>query len=180
MQMNAAPALINTPVLETERLILRAPQASDFAPYADFIASDRGRYMGGPMPRDLAWRAFASGFGHWVIRGFGGFVVTLKSTGAAIGRVGPWFPESWPEPEIGWGLWDHSAEGKGYAFEAAAAALRHAFRDLGWKTAVSYIVPENARSIALAKRLGAVQDEAAAYPGDKPALVFRHPNPGAA
>jgi RimJ/RimL family protein N-acetyltransferase len=51
----------------------------------------------------------------------------------------------------------------------------HAFRDLGWTTAVSYIDPDNARSIALAERLGAVRDRGARQPVfDKPCLVYRH------
>ena len=82
-------------------------------------------------------------------------------------------------PEIGWTIWSTEAEGKGIAAEAARAAIDFAFRDLGWPTAVSYIAPGNERSIALAKRLGAVQDTTAPRPGDGSALVFRHPKPEA-
>ncbi len=96
-----------------------------------------------------------------------------------LGMAGPWFPEGWPEREIGWTLWAAEAEGKGYAREAAVAARDHAFRDLGWDTAVSYIDPENTRSIALAERLGARRDDAARHPGDEPCLVYRHPKPEA-
>ncbi len=41
---------------------------------------------------------------------------------------------------------------------------------------MSYIDPDNARSIALARRLGCTEDPAAEplYPGD---MVFRHPAP---
>ncbi len=171
------PALINTPVLETARLLLRAPQAGDFADFAGFYGSDRSRYMGGPLTEPMAWRAHATAVGHWVLRGFGLFVVALKSTGQVIGRVGPWFPEGWPEREIGWAIWAPEAEGRGYAFEAASAARDHVFRDLGWETAVSYIHPENARSIALARRLGARRDDYAGFPGEPRGVVYRHPNP---
>lgn len=174
------PALVNTPVLETERLILRAPQAADADTYVAFYASDRSRHMGGPLAPALAWRSHAAAIGHWVMRGFGMFVVTLKSSGAVLGRVGPWFPADWPEPEIGWAIWAPEAEGKGYAFEAAQATRDHAFRVLRWTTAVSYIDPANARSVALAERLGARLDPAAPVPFDQPTLVYRHPSPGAA
>src|SRR5262249_27176327 len=45
--------------------------------------------------------------------------------------------------------------GRGYAFEAATAALGTAFATLGWPRAVSLIAPPNLRSIRLAERLGA-------------------------
>ncbi|MBI1220365.1 MAG: GNAT family N-acetyltransferase [Rhodobacteraceae bacterium] len=172
------PALVNTTVGETPRLILRAPRLEDFEPFAAFCQSDRAAFVRqDDFDRAKAWRAFGHIVGHWVLRGFGLFVIVQKSTGRAIGTVGPWFPEGWPEREIGWAIWSAEAEGKGYAFEAAKAARDHVYRDLGWKTAVSYIAPTNARSIALAERLGAVRDDAAAYPGDKPCLVYRHQKP---
>lgn len=170
-------ALTATPVLETERLILRAPQARDWEGCAAFLTSERAAFVGGPVTRDKAWRAYGHLIGHWVLRGFGTFVFSLKGSDEAFGMAGPWFPESWPEREIGWSVWSAAAEGKGYAFEAAQAARDFALRSLGWPTAVSYIDPENARSIALAIRLGAMPDPGAPYPGDEPCLVFRHPAP---
>ena len=61
--------------------------------------------------------------------------------------------------------------------EAARAVIAHAFRDLKWSTAVSYIDPNNTRSTALAERLGARPDPQAAYPGEPPIVVWRHPAP---
>ncbi len=172
-------ALTGTPVLHTARLTLRVPDLRDWEAFAAFLTSDRAALVGGPVTRERAWRAFGHLVGHWVLRGYGMFAVAPKGAAAAIGMAGPWFPESWPEQEIGWSMWSAAAEGKGYAFEAAEAARTYAFAALGWPTAVSYIDPANTRSIALARRLGAVQDPAAAYPGDAPCLVFRHPRPEA-
>jgi RimJ/RimL family protein N-acetyltransferase len=93
--------------------------------------------------------------------------------------AGPWYPASWPEKEIGWSLWSAEAEGKGIAFEAAQAARGFAYDVLEWDTAVSYIASDNARSIALAERLGARRDDAAAHPGNTPCHVYRHPAPDA-
>ena len=55
------------------------------------------------------------------------------------------------------------------------AARDFAARQLGWTTAVSYILPANDRSAALARRLGAQRDPAAAHPGAEPCDVWRHP-----
>lgn len=170
---------IDTPVLETDRLVLRAPQLGDWEPLAGFLTSDRARYVGGPLSRDRAWRGFGHLVGHWVLRGYGMFFVTPKGAQIAIGMVGPWFPEGWPEQEIGWSMFSAAAEGRGFAHEAAAAARTHVFADLGWKTAVSYIDPANDRSIALALRLGARFDPDAAKVAGEDAVVYRHSAPEA-
>lgn len=174
------PRLADTPVLETDRLILRAVAGQDIALGAAFLGSDRSRYMGGPYDRFEAWVHACHQIGHWAARGFGPFAICRKGTDAAMGEAGPFYPDAWPEPELGWSLWTPEAEGKGYAFEAAKAARRHAYGTLGWTTAVSYIDPDNTRSIALAERLGCSLDPNAPLP-DLPdwdgTLVYRHPAP---
>lgn len=169
---------LDVPIIETPRLRLRAPEAEDWEPFAAFAGSERTTFIGGPIDREKAWRAFGHVIGHWVLRGFGSFVITRRGAGPPLGLAGPWYPEGWPEREIGWTLWTPEAEGRGYAFEAAEATLAHAFRSLGWGTAVSYIARGNARSIALAERLGAVLDPDAAHK-DAGDLVYRHPVPEA-
>ena len=113
--------------------------------------------------------------GHWVLYGYGPWMVTIKGSDRAVGSVGVWHPEGFPERELGWLLWP-DAEGRGIAFEAAQAARDHDFRTHGTKTLVSYIDPDNARSIRLAERLGAVVDPDAAKP-DPTDLVYRHTAP---
>ena len=160
--------LSGTPTLATERLALRAPQASDWPAWFDFAMTDRSRFIGGAFPENLAWRAFCHVIGTWVARGYGQFVFTLKGRDSALGLAGPWHPIDWPEPEIGWTVWSPAAEGKSYAFEAAVAARAYAYDTLRWTTAVSYIHPGNARSIALGLRLGGVlrPDLPGSEPGD--------------
>ncbi|KEP69828.1 GCN5 family acetyltransferase [Thioclava dalianensis] len=172
-------ALTPTPILETERLVLRAPQARDWEAWRDFFLTERGQWirsMSNPSPKD-AWRTFAAVTGHWVLHGCGMFVLTERGSDQGFGAVGPWMPVNWPEAEISWSLWSPQAEGKGYMAEAARAVIAHAFEDLNWSTAVSYIDPNNTRSTALAKRLGATPDPDAAFPGDPPITVWRHPAP---
>lgn len=168
-------ALAPTPLLHTARLTLRAPQSSDWPAWRDFAASDRARFVGGPIDEAKAWRAFGHVIGMWVLRGYGSFVFTRTGSNDPMGMCGPWHPADWPEAELGWTVWDPQAEGQGFAFEAVQAARTHAFTTLGWSTAVSYIDPDNNRSIALALRLGAIMDPTAATPSfDHPTLVYRH------
>lgn len=172
-------ALSGTPVLHTARLTLRAPVAADWPHWQAFAASPRAAFVGGPLDAGRAWRAFGHVIGMWVLRGWGSFVFHLKDSPQPLGMCGPWQPFDWPEPELGWTVWSPEAEGRGLAFEAVTAARAHAFGTLGLTTAVSYIDPENARSIALATRLGARRDPQAATPAvfEKPAFVFRHGAP---
>jgi len=168
--------------IETDRLILRAPCMEDFEACAAFLATPRSKNIGAGNMNSLdAWRVFSRIAGMWFLRGYGLFVVEDKATGKSLGAIGPWNPITWPEPELGWSIWDAEAEGKGIAFEAASAARDYAFNTLGWDTAVSYIDASNSRSIALAERLGATLDPEAATPdfddSDEPCLVYRHPKP---
>lgn len=118
------PTPILGPTIETERLVLRPPCAADFDAWAAFMADEEAaRYVGGAVPRPLAWRAMAAMTGAWALQGFGMFSVLERSGGRWIGRVGPWMPDGWPGTEVGWGL-AREAWGKGYAKEAASASPR--------------------------------------------------------
>ena len=102
------------PRLETERLILRAPSEADLEAEAEFFASTPLEIVGGPLRRDETWRSIAMLLGHWAMRGFGFWGVEEKDTGIYVGRVGLWFPEGWPEPEIGWTLMTAMPPAKAY------------------------------------------------------------------
>lgn len=168
----------NIPVLETERLVLRGLQASDFEPFAAFLATDAARFVGGPCNPVDAWRRMSAYAGSWALRSFGKFAVEEKATGKFAGVVGPWFPEGWPEPEIAWTLLSEF-QGKGLAAEAATRALRFAYDTLGWTTAVSCMDPLNQPSIALAERLGATLEGPTEIKPYGEALLYRHRGPEA-
>jgi len=142
------------PVIETERLILRPPQPEDFDPWATVMEdAAASRFIGGPQPRSGAWRGFCCVAGAWSMFGFAMFSVIEKSSGMWIGRLGPWKPEAWPGPEVGWGL-AKEAWGKGYATEGATASIDWAFDNLGWTNVIHCIDPHNTPSQAVALRLG--------------------------
>jgi RimJ/RimL family protein N-acetyltransferase len=156
-------------VLETERLRLRPFRAEDLDAYAALCADPEVmRYVGdrGALSREDAWRQMAMLAGHWQLRGFGMWAVEERSTGAFVGRVGLHYPEGWPDREVAWAL-ARAYWGRGYAFEAARAALDEAFGRLGWSRAISLIDPANARSVRLAERLGELPEGEATVRGHR-------------
>ncbi len=168
---------VNAPVLETERLILRGPEAQDFEPHARFFADEtRAWGFGGAESRNGAWRWFASSVGHWLLRGYGYWTITDKASGEALGITGIWEPEGWPEPELGWVAFE-GAEGKGLIFEAASAARQYAWDHLGFGAMPSYILPGNTRSVALAERLGARYEGSFVDVAGTTQMIYRHPAP---
>ncbi len=147
-------AIAPGPTLETARLILRPTGAQDLDGWAELMAdAEAAQYIGGQQTREAAWRGMASMAGSWAINGFGMFSLIARDTGLWVGRIGPWRPEGWPGTEVGWGLL-RSAWGKGYAVEAAQAAIDWAFDHLGWDEVIHCIHPDNAPSQQVATRLG--------------------------
>lgn len=140
--------------IETERLILRPPQAGDFAGWAAFFADpEAARHMGGPRSEPLAWRHFLMMVGAWSIQGASSFSLIDKHSGQWLGWSGPWHPTGWPGREVGWSL-AREAWGHGYATEAATAVIDWVFRELAWDEVIHLIAPDNHPSQALARRLG--------------------------
>lgn len=140
--------------LETGRLLLRPPCAEDFAAFAAFCADSLPmRHLGGVQAPSVAWRSLATLTGSWHLLGYSMFSVIEKDSGRWVGRVGPWQPHGWPGPEVGWSIvadrW-----GRGYAAEAARAAIDWAFDTLGWEQVIHTIAPDNSNSQAVARKLG--------------------------
>ncbi len=169
---------VHIPTLETERLRLRAPMPGDFEAYAAFRASERARVLGGPNSRTEAFQMFCGLVGHWHLRGFGRWLVADLATDEPLGIVGLYYPEDWPEPEIGWSVFG-SAEGRGVAYEAATATRAYAYDTLGWSTVASMIVPGNTRSEALAERMGARIESQIPHPLHGALNIWRHLGPEA-
>lgn len=169
--------------IETERLILRdIDPERDFEAWARTMADERTvRFTEGRvLDRVRAWRHMAALMGHWQIRGYGFFSVEEKETGEWVGRVGPWYPEGWPAPEIGWTIApDHW--GKGYATEAARASLDYVFNTLGWPRVIHVILKGNDRSIAVAEKIGSsLIGTQQGLPGvtDEEVLIYGQDAPG--
>lgn len=164
---------VHVPVLETERLILREPRLSDLDAFVAFGQSDRAKFVGGPMEPWESWNSLMVMTGHWIMRGFGWWILEDKATGKTAGRVGIGHHLDWPEPELGWHLYE-GFDGKGLAYEAAVAARNHAYSEMGFGPLISLVDHGNTASAALARRLGAVPESETVIRGDA-CIIFRHP-----
>ena len=146
--------MLNGPLLVTERLILRPPAVEDFPRWADFMADpETTRFIGGVQAPAQTWRLICTVAGMWALTGEGMFSILERPTGLWVGRIGPLHPYGWPGREVGWSL-HRDATGKGYAVEAAAAAMTYAFDVLGWDDVIHCIDPDNLGSEKVAQRLG--------------------------
>ena len=175
----AMSPVLTIPRLESDRLILRGPEARDFDALAGFLTDPvRAAGFGVEKDRPRAWRWFALNVGHWVLRGYGYFTVEFKDTGTPCGITGLWNPEGWPEPELGWVVFE-GYEGLGIAYEGAMRARQWAYADLGLTTLTSNIVPGNDRSVALAERMGAVYERTYQNVEMGEDMLYRHPGPEA-
>jgi len=142
------------PVIETERLVLRVPRIGDFDRFAELLGDEEAaRHIGGHAPRGAAWRRFLQQPGAWMLQGFGMFSVIERASGRWVGQAGPWRPEGWPGNEIGYSF-HPDAWGRGFATEAASAAIDWALENLGWEAFIHCIAPANEASKAVARRLG--------------------------
>jgi RimJ/RimL family protein N-acetyltransferase len=148
------------PRLETDRLLLREFRPQDVAAH---LASARDaevqEFLGGVREPGDAFLGLAAHAGHWALRGYGSWAVALRDDpDTMIGRVGLWNPEGWPGLEVIWKL-HREAWGRGYATEAARAAIGYAWTVLQAPVLISLIHPDNVASRRVAERLGHVPAE---------------------
>ena len=161
------------PVLRTERLVLRPHTRDDWPAYAAFMASDRAAFIGGPFDALRAWGWFCSDHAQWSLTGTGALAV--EHEGTLVGQVVLNDLPTFPEFEMGWFAFD-GHEGRGYLTEAARAFRDWVRAEVRPPSLVSYISAGNARSIAVAERLGAVPDPHAPRV-DPDDVVMRHWGP---
>lgn len=164
------------PSLSTARLRLRPFREADLEAYAAMCGdAEVMRYIGagGAVDTDIAWRQMAIFLGAWALRGHGMWAIEERAGKRLIGRVGFLDPPGWSGCELGW-LLAREAWGHGYAFEAARAARDYGRDAPGLTDLISLIRPDNARSIALAQRLGATAGEPIEFM-EQPCLLYRHP-----
>lgn len=150
--------------IDTGRLLLRRWKSEDHVPFAAICGDpDVMRYIGNGATRtaDETARSIAAFEKAWDERGYGLFAVEVKQTGDLIGFTGlswpDFLPEVLPSVEIGW-RFSRSSWGRGYASEAASAALSFAVRELGITDIVSIYQPGNGASARIMQKLGMIPD----------------------
>lgn len=173
MMRVAGHTTLQIPVLETERLRLRAPVPADLPAWTAWCASAASAGLGGPFDAVAAARQLQEVTGHWAQHGFGRWIVADAQTDAALGLVGLLTLPGWPEPELAWTVFA-GAEGRGVAHEAACAARDYAYDALGRDGLCSLITAENSRSQALARRMGAVPERECTILGGIKVTLWRH------
>ncbi|MEV4351025.1 GNAT family N-acetyltransferase [Actinoplanes sp. NPDC049596] len=157
--------------LETERLILRQWRDDDLDALAAMNADpDVMRYIldGSVLDRRESADRLERMRAVWARNGFGLFAVEGRDEGVLLGWAGlsvpNFLPEVLPAVEIGW-RFAREHWGRGYATEAAAAALRFGFEDCGIERVISIRHPENERSRRVMDKLGLVYEFDTVVPG---------------
>ena len=165
------------PIIRTPRLALRQWTDADIEPFGAMNADPRvmehfpsmpTREQTAEMVRILRGRIAERGWGLWAVE-VPGVADYIGFVGLAAHRFEAHFT---PCVEVGWRLaFDHW--GKGYATEAARAALEFGFTRAEFQEIVSFTVPANLRSQAVMKRIGMRRDVADDF--DHPNIPQGHP-----
>ena len=168
---------MSTIAFTTPHLLLRPWRDEDLAPFAALNADPRVmEHFPGTLDRDASDALAAEIRAELERSGFGLWAVEVPRVAPFIGFVGlsePDFDAPFtPCVEIGWRL-AFAHWGKGYATEAARAAVAHAFGPLRLEELVSFTAPANLRSRAVMERLGMTRSPADDF--DHPKLPDGHP-----
>lgn len=168
------------PEIVTDRLRLRGHAMDDFGASAAMWADPMvTRFIGGrPFSGEEAWARFLRYAGHWSYMGFGYWAMEERETGTFVGEVG--FAENNRElqpsihdiPELGWVLIPR-VHGRGYATEAARAALDWGKTHLKSASTVCLIHPQNVASIRVAGKCGFAEYCRTTYKNEPTVLFAR-------
>lgn len=162
--------------LRTPRLLLRQWRDEDADPFAAMSADPEvmalmfGLYDRAKSDEWVAWAR-----SYWREHGYGHWVVELPAEAPFIGIVGlnriGFEAHFTPAVEVGW-RFARRYWGRGYAFEAARAAIEDAFSRVRLGEIVAITTPPNRRSWRLMERLGMVRDLAGDF--DHPRVPDGH------
>lgn len=161
------------PTIVTERLELRGPVATDFPVYQAFFEdAEASAFYGGPLSAGQAWRVLATDIGHWALRGYGRWVITLRHSELMIGSCGLWWPEGYPRSELTWWIMP-SARRQGYAREASMAAVEFGYHTSGWPLVETHMDDNNIAARSLVESLGGEVFTRETFPDGKTRNVYK-------
>lgn len=143
-------------VCQTSRLILRQFTRDDLAPLAALHQdAEVTRFLGGAKTPEQTREKLDQWLAEYERYGFSKWAVVLRGSEEFIGRCGLSLEQIdgvdvW---ELGW-TFARAHWGKGYATEAAQAAMEYSFRVLGHNRLVSLIRLGNVASVRVAEKIG--------------------------
>jgi RimJ/RimL family protein N-acetyltransferase len=122
--------------------------------------------------RRTAWRSFCALSGTWLLFGAGWWAVERRATSECLGIVGAFFRETQldrlpsADIEVGWSIFRQHWR-KGYAKEAAAAALAWSVDRFQPPRAIAYIDADNVASVKVGAALGMTFDAEVDFYGER-------------
>jgi RimJ/RimL family protein N-acetyltransferase len=146
------------PELQTDRLLLRGWQVTDVEPLAAINADPRvGEWLGGTLTPEQTRQRVTDYLYAWEEHRFGMWAVEERRSRRLVGRVGLIHWTDWTasphDAEIGW-TFHPDVWARGYATEAARAALRWAFGERQLVRIISITRPTNLASRRVMDKLG--------------------------
>jgi RimJ/RimL family protein N-acetyltransferase len=142
--------------IETSRLFLRQFHPEDLASYATIMGEHevgKGFPKGTGYTREESKRSLDSIMSHWSKYGFGIWAITDKLTHDIIGRCGLNLIEETSEVEVDFVVAPNYWR-RGFATEAAKAALTYGFTVLGLERIIALAKPENTASRRVIEKTG--------------------------
>ena len=163
--------------IRTPRLLLRPWRDSDLDRFAEMNADRRVmEFFPAPLSREESDAGVRRIRSHFDEHGFGLWAVEIPDRAPFIGFTGlmpPRFEAHFtPAIEVGWRLaFEHW--GRGYATEAARAALDYGFEILRLGEIVSFTTTSNLRSRRVMEKIGMYHDARGDF--DHPLIAEGHP-----
>jgi len=151
------------PEVTTARLHLRRPLPEDLDALAAVFEQEPVWHWpyGRGRTREETAAFLDRNVRHWDTLGYGLWLVVEPATARVVGYAGlsvpAFLPEILPAVEVGWRL-EPAVWGRGYATEAATAALDAGFSTLGLAEICSLPEPTNLASVRVCERLGMRRD----------------------
>ncbi len=157
----AAAPMPEAPLLQTERLTLRAMRPEDLSVLQELWCDPvvykfiTGRAS---LPEET-WSAILRHAGQWQVLGYGYWVAIERASGALVGQMGygdfkrTITPSLQGKPELGWALFP-AHHNKGYGLESTTAIQAWGDQNLAADFTSCIIAPENLASLKLAGKLG--------------------------
>jgi ribosomal-protein-alanine N-acetyltransferase len=174
-ERSASEGATSAHVLETERLALRELNAGDAAFILELLnepsflhnIGDRGvRTI-----EDAVQYILKGPVESYARHGFGLWLVELKDAGTPAGICGLVKRDALPDADIGYAFLPRFWS-RGYAYESAAAVMRHARGALGLRRVLAITNPDNAGSIKVLEKVGLRFDRLTRLSEDAPEIML--------